>query len=78
MERAGAMREVIPRYREMEPAEVVEAAKQTWLVGTPEEIAEQLRPYLELGLNRWHAQHFLLDDDRGLELLMEGVAPRIA
>ena len=78
LERAGAMREVIPRYREMEPAEVVEAAKQTWLVGTPEEIAEQLRPYLELGLNRWHAQHFLLDDDRGLELLMEGVAPRIA
>jgi alkanesulfonate monooxygenase SsuD/methylene tetrahydromethanopterin reductase-like flavin-dependent oxidoreductase (luciferase family) len=78
LERAGAMREVIPRYREMEPAEMIEVAKQTWLVGTPEEIADQLRPYLALGLNRWHAQHFLLDDNEGLELLMEGVAPRIA
>ena len=78
LERAGAMREVIPRYREMEPSEVVEAARQTWLVGTPEEIADQLRPYLALGLNRWHAQHFLLDDNEGLELLMAGVAPRIA
>jgi len=78
LERAEAMREVIPRYRDLKAPEVVEAARQTWLVGTPEEIAEQLRPYLELGLNRWHAQHFLLDDDEGLELLMEGVAPRIA
>ena len=76
--RAEAMREVIPRYREMKSAQVVEAARASWFVGTPEEIAEQLRPYLELGLNRWHAQHFLLDDDEGLELLMEGVAPRIA
>ena len=62
----------------MKPAEVVEAARASWLVGTPEEIADQLRPYIELGLNRWHVQHFLLDDDGGLELLMEGVAPRIA
>jgi alkanesulfonate monooxygenase SsuD/methylene tetrahydromethanopterin reductase-like flavin-dependent oxidoreductase (luciferase family) len=78
LERAGAMREVITRFREMKPSEVVEAARKTWLVGTPEEIAGQLRPYIELGLNRWHAQHFLLDDDVGLALLMEGVAPVIA
>ena len=78
LERAAAIREVIPRYRDMKPAEVVEAARTSWLVGTPEEIADQLRPYIELGLNRWHVQHFLLDDDGGLELLMEGVAPRIA
>ena len=76
--RADAMREVIPRFRDLKAPEVIDAARQNWFVGTPEEIAEQLRPYLELGLNRWHAQHFLLDDDEGLELLMEGVAPRIA
>src|SRR5258707_1062100 len=35
LERADAMREVIPRYRDMKPAEVVEAARQNWLVGTP-------------------------------------------
>jgi alkanesulfonate monooxygenase SsuD/methylene tetrahydromethanopterin reductase-like flavin-dependent oxidoreductase (luciferase family) len=78
LERAAAMREVIPRFREMEPEAVVEAAARGWLVGTPAEIAEQLRPYLELGLDRWHAQHFLLDDDQALALLMEGVAPAIA
>ena len=78
LERAEAIGDVIPRYKEMKPADVLEAARASWFVGTPVEIAEQLRPYLELGLNRWHAQHFLLDDDEGLELLMEGVAPAIA
>jgi alkanesulfonate monooxygenase SsuD/methylene tetrahydromethanopterin reductase-like flavin-dependent oxidoreductase (luciferase family) len=78
LRRADAMREVIPRYRELKPAEVVEAARASWLVGTPAEIAEQLRPYIELGLDRWHCQHFLLDDDEALALLMEGVAPAIA
>jgi len=78
LERAGAMRAVIPRFEDLEPAEVVEAARRGWLVGTPAEIAEQLRPYVDLGLDRWHCQHFLLDDDQGLALLMEGVAPAIA
>jgi alkanesulfonate monooxygenase SsuD/methylene tetrahydromethanopterin reductase-like flavin-dependent oxidoreductase (luciferase family) len=78
LERAAVMREVIPRFRDLEPAAVVEAARKSWLVGTPSEIAEQLLPYLELGLDRWHAQHFLLDDDEGLALLMEGLAPLIA
>ena len=78
LERAAAMREVIPRFRGMKPEEVIESARSTWFVGTPEEIAGQLRPYLELGLDRWHVQHFLLDDDEGLRLIMEGVAPRIA
>ena len=78
LERAQAMREVIPRFRDLEPAAVVEAARANWVVGTPEEIAEQLRPYVELGLDRWHCQHFLLDDDDALRLLMEGVAPAIA
>ena len=77
LERAAAVREVIPRFRGMEPDQVLEAARQNWLVGTPEEIAGQLAPYLELGLTRWHAQHFLLDDDEGLRLLAEGVAPLI-
>ena len=47
-------------------------------MGTPEQIAEQLRPYLDLGLNRYHAQHFILDDDEALQLLMDGVAPLIS
>jgi alkanesulfonate monooxygenase SsuD/methylene tetrahydromethanopterin reductase-like flavin-dependent oxidoreductase (luciferase family) len=78
LQRAAEMREMIPRFRELEPAAVVAAARRSWLVGTPEEIADQLRPYLDLGLDRWHAQHFLLDDDAGLALLMQGVAPLIA
>jgi alkanesulfonate monooxygenase SsuD/methylene tetrahydromethanopterin reductase-like flavin-dependent oxidoreductase (luciferase family) len=78
LERAAETRSVIPRFRNLEPAAVVEAARANWLVGTPAEIAEQLAPYVELGLTRWHVQHFLLDDDEGLQLLMEGTAPAIA
>ena len=78
LDRAAETRSVIPRFKNLEPAAVVEAARANWLVGTPAEIAEQLRPYVELGLTRWHVQHFLLDDDEGLELLMEGTAPAIA
>lgn len=77
-ERAAEMRSVIPRFKSLEPVEVVEAARASWLVGTPAEIAEQLRPYIELGLTRWHVQHFLLDDDDGLQLLMEETAPAVA
>ena len=78
LERAAAMREVIPRFREMSPEEVLEAARRNWLVGTPAEIAGQLRPYLDLGLTRWHCQHFLLDDDQALALIAAEVAPLIA
>ena len=78
LERAAAMREVIPRFKEMAPEEVLEAARRNWLVGTPAEIAEQLRPYLDLGLTRWHCQHFLLDDDEALALIAREVAPLIA
>jgi len=76
--RARAIGEFIPRWRGLSPTEVRAAAIKSWFVGTPEQVAEQLRPYLDLGLNRYHAQHFLLDDDEALRLLMDGVAPLIS
>ena len=76
--RARAIGEFIPRWRGMGAAEVRESAIKSWFVGTPEQIAEQLRPYIESGLNRYHAQHFILDDDEALRLLIDGVAPLIS
>jgi alkanesulfonate monooxygenase SsuD/methylene tetrahydromethanopterin reductase-like flavin-dependent oxidoreductase (luciferase family) len=48
----------------------------TWLIGTPDEVAAQIRRYLDLGLT-----HFLLwfvdaPDHAGLELFAQEVAPR--
>jgi F420-dependent oxidoreductase-like protein len=48
-----------------------------WLVGTPPEVAEQLRPWQELGVERIMLQYFDLEDMDGLALLKE-VAQAVA
>jgi alkanesulfonate monooxygenase SsuD/methylene tetrahydromethanopterin reductase-like flavin-dependent oxidoreductase (luciferase family) len=78
LDRAEELRAVNPRYREMTPPQILEAARGRSLVGTPEEIADQLQPYIRLGASRFMLQHFLLEDDAALDLLITGVAPRIA
>ncbi len=78
LDRAEELRAVNPRYREMTPPQILDAARGRSLVGTPDEIAEQLQPYIRLGASRFMLQHFLLHDDSALDLLMTGVAPRIA
>ena len=52
------------------------AFADVWLVGTPEQVADQLRSYIELGIT-----HFLLwfmdaPEEDGLRLFAEQVAPR--
>jgi len=49
-----------------------------WLVGTPSDIAEQLRAYAETGASLVLLQHFLLDDSEALELMARHVMPRLA
>ena len=78
LDRAEELRAVNPRYRDMMPAQILEAARGRSLVGTPEEIAAQLQPYIRLGATRFMLQHFLMEDDAALDLLITGVAPRIA
>jgi alkanesulfonate monooxygenase SsuD/methylene tetrahydromethanopterin reductase-like flavin-dependent oxidoreductase (luciferase family) len=58
--------------------ELLASARQRWFVGTPEEVAAQMRPFVEVGVDLFLVQHFLLDDAEALELLATEVAPRLA
>jgi len=76
--RAGALREALPRYRDLSAAAVLADVRQRAFGGTPAEIAAQMRPYVELGVDVFWMQHFLFEDDEALALLMDDVAPLIA
>src|SRR5437899_4104933 len=69
LERAAALREVLPDLSPFTPEEVLENRKDAWFVGTPEEIAERMREHSKLGVDLFMLQHFLLDDSDALELL---------
>ena len=58
--------------------EIIAAARESAFVGTPEEVAEQIRDYAKLGVDLFMLQHFLLDDRDALELLAKEVMPAIA
>jgi alkanesulfonate monooxygenase SsuD/methylene tetrahydromethanopterin reductase-like flavin-dependent oxidoreductase (luciferase family) len=77
-ERAAQVREIVPRFKDMSPDQVLDDVRKTWFVGTPEEVAEQIRGVAALGIDLFMLQHFLLDDRDALKLLAEEVAPAIA
>ena len=77
-ERAHQIGEVVPRYADLSPDEVLKAAAESWLVGTPAEIAEQIRKMSTLGIDLFMLQHFLLDDRDALQLLASDVLPAVA
>jgi alkanesulfonate monooxygenase SsuD/methylene tetrahydromethanopterin reductase-like flavin-dependent oxidoreductase (luciferase family) len=78
LRRAGQIGSVIPPYRDMPPEQVLADMRQRRFAGTPAEIAAQLRPYIELGVDLFWVQHFLFEDDDALTLLMDELAPLIA
>jgi len=49
-----------------------------WIVGTVEEVADTLRAYGEIGVDRVMCQHLLHDDLETVALLGERVAPLVA
>ncbi len=77
-ERAALVREIVPRLKEMNPDQVLEDARKTWFVGTPDEVAEQIRGVGALGVDLFMLQHFLLDDRDALRLLASDVIPAVA
>jgi alkanesulfonate monooxygenase SsuD/methylene tetrahydromethanopterin reductase-like flavin-dependent oxidoreductase (luciferase family) len=77
-ERASRIGEVVPRYKGVEPDDVLKTAAESWLVGTPEEIAEQVREKARLGIDLFMLQHFLLDDSDAMKLLAAEVIPAVA
>ena len=76
-ERAAQVARVIPSLAEMTPDQVLETRRGPWFVGTPEQIAEEMREHSRLGVDLFMLQHFLLDDSDALELLSE-VSKQIA
>ena len=77
-ERALGMQKILPRLNGLDADGVLDSMRGSAFVGTPEEVAEQVRGYARLGVELFMLQHFLLDDSDALELLAAEVMPAIA
>jgi len=77
-ERAAQVSMIIRDFNGMTPDDVIANRRSLWFVGTPEEIAEQMREHASLGVDLFMLQHFLLDDSDALTLLAEQVIPAVA
>ncbi|TMC86509.1 MAG: LLM class flavin-dependent oxidoreductase [Chloroflexi bacterium] len=77
-DRALKLREVIPSLKELDAEQVLEKMRQQAFVGTPEEIAEQMREHAKLGVDLFMLQHFVLDDRDALELIAKEILPAVA
>jgi alkanesulfonate monooxygenase SsuD/methylene tetrahydromethanopterin reductase-like flavin-dependent oxidoreductase (luciferase family) len=51
---------------------------ESWLVGTPEQVIEQLSEIERAGCSRVMLQHLLFDDDEAVELVTRDVLPAVA
>jgi len=78
LERAAKVREVVVSLAHLSPEEVVENRRESWLVGTPEEVTERIRELSRLGIDLFMLQHFLMDDSDALGLLASEVLPAVA
>src|SRR5438270_8378683 len=61
-ERALKLRDIIPSLKGLDAEQVLEKMRLQAFVGTPEEIAEQMREHAKLGVDLFMLQHFVLDD----------------
>jgi alkanesulfonate monooxygenase SsuD/methylene tetrahydromethanopterin reductase-like flavin-dependent oxidoreductase (luciferase family) len=77
-ERALRMRDIIPSLKGLDTDDVLAAVGKSGLVGTTEEITEQIRKHSALGVDLFLFQHFLLDDRDALKLLASDVIPAVA
>jgi alkanesulfonate monooxygenase SsuD/methylene tetrahydromethanopterin reductase-like flavin-dependent oxidoreductase (luciferase family) len=78
LDRAAMVGAMMPDLRDMSPGQVVQNRRDHWFVGTPDQIAEQMRQHARLGVDLFMLQHFLLDDSDALKLLATEVMPWIA
>ena len=77
-ERARGLGEVLTSLRGQDPDQILHTMRSRSLVGTPEEIADQIREYSRAGVELFMLQHFLLDDSDALQLLAKEVMPAVA
>lgn len=76
-ERAATLREFLPSLQRFDVDGAINEVRKRGLVGTPEEIIDQIRRYAALGPDLFMLQHFLLDDQDALKLLAAEVIPAI-
>jgi alkanesulfonate monooxygenase SsuD/methylene tetrahydromethanopterin reductase-like flavin-dependent oxidoreductase (luciferase family) len=77
-ERALKLGDVMTSLKGKGADEILQTMRSRAFVGTPEEIAEQLREHAKLGVDLFMLQHFVLDDAEALHLLAEEVLPAVA
>ncbi len=77
-DRALKLAKVMARLKGQDADEVLRTMRSRAFVGTPEEIAEQMREHAKLGVDLFMLQHFLLDDSDALQLLAKDVIPAVA
>jgi len=77
-ERASQLREIIPSLKGLDPDAVIAKVGERGLVGTAEEVADQILKYSKHGVELFMLQHFLLDDRDALQLLASDVIPALA
>ena len=77
-QRAIQLAEVVPSFKRDTADEILDAVRQRALVGTPDEIAEQVRNFAALDVDLFMLQHFLLDDRDAMQLLASDVIPAVA
>jgi alkanesulfonate monooxygenase len=77
-ERAAKLRDFLPSLQRFDVDEAMIEVRKRGLVGTPEEIVDQIRSYAAMGVDLFMLQHFLLDDVDALQLLASDVIPAVA
>ena len=77
-ERALKLGEVMGSLKGQDADQVLETMRPRAFVGTPAEIANQMREHASLGVDLFMLQHFALDDRDALRLIAEEVLPAVA
>jgi alkanesulfonate monooxygenase SsuD/methylene tetrahydromethanopterin reductase-like flavin-dependent oxidoreductase (luciferase family) len=77
----GRVRHLATGQPGVTPAELLAALRErspAVIVGTPDQVVEQIRAYAAAGVQELMVQRFDLDDVEGLEIIAEEVMPKVA
>jgi F420-dependent oxidoreductase-like protein len=79
-EHARSVQRALPPLQQMEPGAMIQMLRDSggWLVGTTDEVAEQIRARGKAGLQRMMLQHYDHANDRPLEVISRDVLPAVA
>lgn len=77
-QRAQALQQILPHLADVDMEQLPQTLRERgWLVGTPEQIVEQMHAFAAAGCERMMLQHFNQTDFEALELIAREVAPSV-